>query len=352
MHFIFKNVEYSTRSLILGHNPLRSPRLRRALGSRARGDGQAGLRTIVGQYVGDRGGNASQYHDKDFDWEDCVLEGEQAIQRQRLEREQFLASNHTATDVDTASMLHLVEPDVSQYSFEWEEFHQVHSAGRFFKEKRYLTLEFPSLLEPGADAKKGLHIAEIGCGCGSALLPILKSNPNAIATACDVSSTAVEVFQEMCTVAGIDSGRLQAFAHAAGASQTSEDSPFFGLDADFMLLIFTLSAFHPRSMPQVVSEAAGALRNGGKLLFRDYGLYDMAQIRFPGKQLIDPDHMVYQRAEGTLSYFFSVEFLKELMRDSGLSCEECHYVTTTITNRKNGKKMKRVFIHGVFTKPY
>ncbi len=53
----------------------------------------------------------------------------------------------------------------------WEAFHAKDNAtARFYKERRYLLLEFPVLTvqEPPQ------HIVELGCGCGSALLPVLK----------------------------------------------------------------------------------------------------------------------------------------------------------------------------------
>jgi hypothetical protein len=52
----------------------------------------------------------------------------------------------------------------------WEQFYQAHPTARFFKERRYLLLEFPELLRME-------HVAEIGCGCGSSILPVLKANP-------------------------------------------------------------------------------------------------------------------------------------------------------------------------------
>lgn len=103
-------------------------------------------------------------------------------------------------------------------------------------------------------------------------------------------------------------------------------------------------------MTGVLSEAKRALKKGGLLLIRDYGQYDMAQLRFPGSQLIDPDNMVYQRADGTLSCFFSRERLESLAAGIGLKCQECKYVCTSIANKKDGQIMRRVFIHGVFGK--
>ena len=47
------------------------------------------------------------------------------------------------------------------------------------------------------------------------------------------------------------------------------------------------------------------LAPGGVLLFRDYGRYDMAQIRFKSGSKIAEN--LYRRQDGTRSYFFSAE---------------------------------------------
>ena len=59
---------------------------------------------------------------------------------------------------------------VESYSKSWEMFHSQHSSARFYKERRYLPLAFPQLVQ-GAPQ---LHIVELGCGTGAALMPLLK----------------------------------------------------------------------------------------------------------------------------------------------------------------------------------
>ncbi len=73
--------------------------------------------------------------------------------------------------------------------------------------RRYLLLEFPAL----ADAARPQHVAEIGCGCGSSLLPVLKANPAARVTATDISPTAVRLFTDAAARAGIAPERYSAF---------------------------------------------------------------------------------------------------------------------------------------------
>lgn len=72
---------------------------------------------------------------------------------------------------------------------------------------RYLLLEFPSLAESGQPQ----HVVEIGCGCGSSLLPVLKANAAARVTATDISPTAVKLFCEAAERAGIAPERYTVF---------------------------------------------------------------------------------------------------------------------------------------------
>jgi methyltransferase-like protein 6 len=57
------------------------------------------------------------------------------------------------------------------------------------------------------------------------------------------------------------------------------------------------------------------LRPGGKLLFRDYGVYDSAMIRFdPGHKLGD---RFYVRQDGTRAYYFDKRVSVPISRTMG-----------------------------------
>ncbi|XP_042423591.1 uncharacterized protein LOC122011265 [Zingiber officinale] len=53
-------------------------------------------------------------------------------------------------------------------------FHRRHSAGKFFKERRYLLKEFPELIRISDPVK----VLKVGCGNGSTVLPILRAKQN------------------------------------------------------------------------------------------------------------------------------------------------------------------------------
>lgn len=84
---------------------------------------------------------------------------------------------------------------------------------------------------------------------------------------------------------------------------------------DFSTLIFFLSAIHPKEHLQVIQKIAAKLTLGGCILFRDYGAYDLAMLRFINKRkgILDIDQMLFKRGDNTLACFFEMEKLNKLM---------------------------------------
>ncbi len=50
------------------------------------------------------------------------------------------------------------------------------------------------------------------------------------------------------------------------------------------------------------------------------------------------------------SYFFSVEYLTNLVADAGFDVSSCHYVNRRTVNKKEGVDEPRVFVQGKFIK--
>jgi ubiquinone/menaquinone biosynthesis C-methylase UbiE len=276
-------------------------------------------------YIGTGAKLAAEYHSTDFNWQEhaeqiCSLVEEQ---HRRAQEECSTSRQYEGHD--------------------WERFYQSHPSARFFKERRYLLKEFPIL----AQAHPPKLIVEIGCGCGASLLPVLKANGGARAVGTDISSTCLEQLRAASAAEGIGASRLELFT--ADGTELEQMQRYAGLNADVVMIMFTLSAVLPEAMLVMLKQAAAALKPAGVLLIRDHGLYDMVQLRMPPSQCIGQN--LYKRGDGTISYFFSKQDLAEKARTAGLEVDELEYACVYNTNRKTGLKLKRVFVHGIFHKP-
>ncbi|XP_069424706.1 tRNA N(3)-cytidine methyltransferase METTL6 isoform X2 [Ovis canadensis] len=117
---------------------------------------------------------------------------------------------------------------------------------------------------------------------------------------------------------------------------------------DAVTLIFVLSAVHPDKMHLVLQNVYKVLKPGRSVLFRDYGLYDHAMLRFKaGSKLAEN---FYVRQDGTRSYFFTGEFLARLFLDAGYEEEVNEYVFRETVNKKEGLCVPRVFLQSKFRK--
>ena len=84
------------------------------------------------------------------------------------------------------------------------------------------------------------------------------------------------------------------------------------------------------------------------MLFRDYGLYDQAQLRFKRGHKIEDNF--YVRQDDTRCFYFEVEALRELFVDAGFEAVECRYVQRQTVNKKEDVSVPRVFVQAQFVK--
>ncbi|TRY95657.1 hypothetical protein DNTS_017851 [Danionella cerebrum] len=157
----------------------------------------------------------------------------------------------------------------------WNDFYTIHE-NRFFKDRHWLFTEFPELAprkEPAQDVEEN-RTTRFSLGGNSSVL-LLRSDPGLFVYGCDFSSTAVELVKSNPEY---DASRCQAFVH--DMSDESADYPMPDQSLDVIVLIFVL-------MQSSINRMARLLKPGGVLLLRDYGRYDMAQLRFKKDELHD-----------------------------------------------------------------
>ncbi|XP_049726811.1 tRNA N(3)-methylcytidine methyltransferase METTL6 isoform X1 [Elephas maximus indicus] len=253
----------------------------------------------------------------------------------------------------------------------WDLFYKRNSTN-FFKDRHWTTREFEELRSCREFEDEKLTVLEAGCGVGNCLFPLLEEDLKIFAYACDFSPRAVEYVKqnpsyntERCKVFQCDLTKDDLLEHVPSES------------VDVVMLIFVLSAIHPDRMQLVLQNvykdgeeqtafAIGrpgfssslfhqfalrpqVLKPGKCVLFRDYGLYDHAMLRFKAGSKLGENF--YVRQDGTRSYFFTDEFLAQLFTDTGYEEVINEYVFRETVNKKEGLCVPRVFLQSKFRKP-
>ncbi|KAJ2786086.1 hypothetical protein H4R18_000118 [Coemansia javaensis] len=226
----------------------------------------------------------------------------------------------------------------------WDKFYN-RNATNFYKDRHWTDREFEELRPGYTFAEKNPVLLEIGCGVGNFILPVLERNPSVYAYACDFSPRAVDYVKASD---GYNPDRCHAFVCDITQDQLTDTIPPHSVD--IVSSIFVFSALPPEKQAAAVSNIVRVLRPGGRVLIREHGLYDMAQLRFkPGRKLADN---LYVRQDGTLSYYYSTERLRELfVAHGGLVELDNDYVFRRLTNVKKELDVDRVFVQARFQAP-
>ena len=268
----------------------------------------------------------------------------EAAQEELRRNKKWLRSNPQADDLNEAAK-------------KWDVFYNNHERW-FFKDRQWLRGEFRELfydtdlavLNTNYTFPAARRIMEIGCGAGNTVFPIWKERKNDATLehiyACDFAPKAVELvksFRDFCPQ------KMTAFVHDLSSNVQFVEEGIAEGSLDAITAIFVLSALKPVDLLGAFKKIFAALRPGGLLLFRDYGRYDLTQLRLKPDRLIDDDF--YFRGDGTTVYFFTEEKLRELAQAAGFVVLEVRNDRRIITNRHRKIKMYRNWIQAKFMVP-
>jgi len=114
--------------------------------------------------------------------------------------------------------------------------------------------------------------------------------------------------------------------------------------ANYSILMFVLSAIVPEKHEWVIKKIYDALDKNGILYFRDYALYDMAQIRFAKRKKNKISQNLYMRNDKTLAYYFNKDDIENLFKNNGFEVLESKVICRLIENRKDNLKMHRLWL--------
>ncbi|XBW35839.1 hypothetical protein QEN19_001411 [Hanseniaspora menglaensis] len=230
----------------------------------------------------------------------------------------------------------------------WDNFYSQHKEN-FFKDRKWLPIEFPVLSEVIKPNYGPVKILEVGCGVGNTFNCILRDNENENLEihALDYSYTAIDLIKES-EFYQEENKKGIAFADRWDICD-SENLPVEPNSVDLIIMIFVFSALEPKQWEQTMANCAKLLKKGGKILFRDYGRYDLAQVRFKGERILEDNF--YIRGDGTRVYFFTEEEIETIFtKDTEFEKVKIGIDRRLLVNRKKKIKMYRQWVQAVFEK--
>lgn len=173
----------------------------------------------------------------------------------------------------------------------WDLFYKRNET-KFFKDRHWTVREFEELSTDGDKSKVPKVMLEVGCGVGNLIFPLIEEHPEMYFYACDLSPRAIEFVKSHPSY---NENTVKAFQCDITTDEILKEVAFESID--IVTLIFVLSAIHPNKFHQTLQNVFNVLKPGGVVLFRDYGLYDMAQLRFNAGHKISEN--LYMRQDGT-----------------------------------------------------
>ncbi|XP_044936801.1 tRNA N(3)-methylcytidine methyltransferase METTL2A isoform X2 [Mustela putorius furo] len=269
-----------------------------------------------------------------------------------------------------------VDYEVNAHKY-WNEFYKIHENG-FFKDRHWLFTEFPELAPnpnhndlndwlsenkrsevpegrrkeegPGLKTEEQHTCSSDSLGHKTQMPPLEEDVTRKLShleIRADEFPGSSATYRILETNSAYDPRRCFAFVH----DLCDEDAtyPVPGGSLDVIILIFVLSAVVPDKMQKAIGRLSRLLKPGGMMLLRDYGRYDMAQLRFKKGQCLSESF--YVRGDGTRVYFFTQEELDTLFTTAGLEKVQNLVDRRLQVNRGKQLTMYRVWIQCKYRKP-
>ena len=257
----------------------------------------------------------------DFEWnEDLEKEAKEIIKENSDNMESF-------------------EEFIDNQSKNWEKFYKFNKTN-FFKDRHYILEEFNELKN---DKREKITLLDMGCGVGNSFYPLIVRVPNLYINAFDFSKRAINM-SKTHPLYEKEKHRINVY----DLDLVKDDIP--NKNNDYGILMFVLSAIKPEEHEKVVEKISKVINKGGILYFRDYARYDMAQIRFAKRKKNKVGDNLYMRKDKTLSYFFDKNEIESLFKKYGFSIVNSNLICRLIENRKEKKKMHRLWLQIKFKK--
>jgi methyltransferase-like protein 6 len=226
----------------------------------------------------------------------------------------------------------------------WDVFYR-HNKNNFFKDRHYIDREFIELQQMADNKDRKYILCEMGCAVGNTIFPLCQSYKNIFCYGFDFSPNAIDILKESEEYKK-NTDRIV----VAVCDLVLDPIPVSFEKPDFCTLIFVLSAISPENQELVAKKVGEYVKPGGFLFLRDYGRYDMAQLKLASHKNAKINDNFYVKADGTRVYYFTKEEVRDLFTKVGFEEIENDYHYRLIENKKMDLKMNRVWLQARFVK--
>ena len=233
----------------------------------------------------------------------------------------------------------LLNTDITNQNKNWEKFYKFNKTN-FFQDRHYILKEF---IELNNDIRPSISLLDMGCGVGNSFYPLIKVKNNLIVYAFDFSNRAINNAK---THKLYEKNKDRIFLKNLDLVKDEIDYP----SCDYGILMFVLSAINPEYHEKIIEKISNKINKDGIVFFRDYAKYDMAQIRFAQRKKNKVNENLYMRKDKTLSYFFEQKEIENLFNKYNFQTIDSKLVSRVIENRKENKKMNRLWLQIKFKK--